>query len=582
MNIRDFKIKIAQIKLRSSDLYNNYEKIVNITKESINENVDILVFPETAISGYLCGENWDKEHFIIQQENYLKNISNLVPEDMLVVIGYVSYHGKRKSGKLRLKNSVAVINQGKIQVYDKQLLANGEHHEDRKYFEEGSETKVFDVKIKNKNIKIGTPICEDFWYNDHNRNIPKEMFEMGAEILITVNQSYFYYNKMNKRINIYSNFVNKYKIPIISVNSVGIGDVVKNIFTFDGGSTIWDENGLVYQFEQFEEIVKIVNIRNNIKPITLSKMDEILNNLIFQTREYFDILGNPKAEVMLSGGIDSAIVLYLMVKALGKENVICITHPTSYNSKSLKRTYKIAENVDVKIYTEPIDKICYQIFETDDNSFNDNLIHTKKVLQSTIQATLRSTLALKNAHRFGAVIVPTGNHTEIVLGWANFHDVGSIGLFMPLGDLTKIECFQLSQYINEINNSEIIPSELYDGREKPAAELPDAMEDPIDYFAQSGLCALFIRNNLSKSEVINMFINKQLPEDYFPLIMYNNFKSVYDTYTLDQFIKEIEFTLSKKRISVFKAAQSAPISCLSPRSRGFSNRETLINLYNEK
>jgi len=195
--------------------------------------------------------------------------------------------------------------------------------------------------------------------------------------------------------------------------------------------------------------------------------------------------------------------------------------------------------------------------------------------KASIHAVLRTVLGLSDSHRFRSGIVSTGNHTEIVLGWASFHDIGSIGVHAIIGDLTKVELYELSDYINkELYGDEIIPYDLYNDTFKPAAELPDAMEDPIDYWVQSGICASLIRDRKTKEDLIWEYQDHSLNTDYFPKM-----NEVYK-YMLPKWIEQIDFAISKMKISVYKAAQSAPIVIMSPRSRGFSNRETLINKYN--
>jgi NAD+ synthase (glutamine-hydrolysing) len=173
--------------------------------------------------------------------------------------------------------------------------------------------------------------------------------------------------------------------------------------------------------------------------------------------------------------------------------------------------------------------------------------------------------------------VATGNHTEIVEGWANFHDIGSIGVHSIIGDLTKIEVFEFAKWINEkIYKREIIPHELYDGTIKPAAELVDASEDPFDYFVRSGIDAEMIRNRKMPEQLIKDFKDHKLTSEFFPKGW--DGKDVYKL-TEEEFTKQVYEAFKNSKRSVFKAAQSAPIVIISPRSRGFSNRETIINYY---
>ena len=584
------KISLNQINTVSGDIKGNFKNIFDRTNKALNDGADIIVFPETAFTGYCVGALWDNTDFIFEQENCVRELMRIVPYNKCVIVGYISYHGSKPDGFPLLKNSVAVINKNRIERYDKQLLANADHHEDKKYFKAGKKSKVFKLQLNNEEITVGIPICEDSWYINHNRNIPKEMVEMGAQMLISINQSYFYYNKQELREKLFSDISRDLKVPVVELNSVGVGDIVKNIIIFDGSSMIFNKGYKIDQMKRFEEDTLELNIykeSNLIKvqhidisrQINLSfkkqtKYDEIIDAICFEQKELFKLLGIPNAQVHISGGVDSSIGMALSILSMGKDNCVFITNPTSLNSDSLPVVKQLADNFGVKIYTNELEEI-YQIFnKKDTENFGSELNTTG---QATIQAVLRTVQGLASCHRFKSGIVACGNHTEIVLGWASFHDIGSIGVHSPIGDLTKLELFELCKHMNKRFHSlgyveHVIPEDLFNGKIIPAAELPDSKYDPIDYYIQSGLCAEIIRMRKTKKQLISDFDNKRLTEDFFP-------KDIYEKYTMEQFVKEVDFTLRKSRISVFKAAQGAPIVILSPRSRGFSNRETIINKY---
>ena len=493
----------------------------------------------------------------------------------VVILGYVKLDGVKKNGFPILKNSVAIIDNSGIRTYSKQILADADHHEDKKYFVPGTETKVFKVKLPNVGeVTIGTPICEDSWITDHLRDIPRAMVNMGAEILIIPNQSYFYYGKQEKRVNLFSKVSRFNNVPVITVNAIGVGDILKNIVAFDGGSMVFNEDGrLLRELPRFEEVSDTFNM-NDLKPIIFkkdSKYKEITNAIVFEQKEFFRLSGLKKAQVHISGGLDSAIVTYLVQKAMGKENTVLITNPSSLNTKSLEYVKQLTNNLSMEYFTNPIEEIYQKIIEVHTKSFGAELSDTGK---ASVQAVLRTVQGLAATHQFGSGIVATGNHTEIVLGWASFHDIGSIGVHAIIGDLTKVELYELSSYINESEGREIIPVDLFNGMFKPAAELPDAMEDPIDYWVQSGICAGLIRDRKTKDDLVWDYLNHSLNTDYFP--------KMDEVYKYDEkgWIGQLKFATDKMKISVFKAGQAAPIFIISPRSRGFSNRETLINKYN--
>lgn len=594
---KKIKISINQINTESGNIKDNFSKITKDIEIALANDCDIIVFPETAITGYCVGSLWDNIDFIFEQENLIRNLIKNIPYDKTLIIGYVSYHGTKPDGFPLLKNSVAVINQNKLQRYDKQLLANADHHEDKKYFKAGKKTKIFDIKLgDNRNIKIGVPICEDAWYTNHHRNIPKEMVDMGAELLIIPNQSYFYYGKDIIREKLFSSISKLNNVPVVTVNSVGVGDIVKNIIIFDGSSMCFDKSGSKFiQLKKFEEESNIFELdfsivsqsKKYLNPIQ-SKYEEIIKALIFEQKEFFRLLGIKKAQVHLSGGIDSTIIMAICILAMGKDNCVFITNPSSLNSTSLKMVDKLCKIHEVKLYTNELEDIFRSFVNSDKLAFG----HTEndkqqKSIETVFQAVGRTVQGLAASHRFNSGIVATGNHTEIVWGWCNFHDIGSVGVHAPIGDLSKSEEWGLSMELNKFFNKEVIPVELFNGDITPAAELPDVgnKPDPIDYNIQSGLCTEVIRYRKTKNQLINDYKNRTINYESFADVIYGPFQKknkpfvIYDEYTLEKFTEEVEKTISRQKISVFKAAQHAPNVLLSPRSRGFSNRETLINKY---
>lgn len=576
------KIALGQIKTITGDLEGNTNRILENIKKSIEEKVDILVFPELAISAYNCGMLYNQQNFVDYQTKFLeKIIVPSVPESMVVIIGFVRVIGKRFEGVPEIANSVAVIQGGRIiDTYDKILLANGGHHDDRHYFAPGGLPQTIKVKIQDQEIILGTPICEDTWFMDHRRDIVRELVQNGAELIITVNQSYFYYGKQLKRRAMYQKHAKDNNVYVISVNNSGIGDINKNFMIYDGGSMVVNPEGqIIAEAKRFNEDFCIVNLSEDQQPSKISensKYEEIFESLVFAQKHIFADLGLKKAQVHVSGGIDSSVVLPIVVSAMGKENVIAISNPSKYNGDTTKsNAQKLCDTLGVKLYWNSLDGIQKEFIESHKNAFGEDSV--KPLSISTFDAVGRTVQGLAASHTFGTGIVATGNHTEIVLGWASFHDIGSIGVMSLIGDLTKVEVFELAKYINEKYDKEIIPSNLYDGSTPPAAELADANLDPWDYYVVSGICAMLIRKMKNISEIVQSFKDKTLPEDFFPVN--SKGKTIYENITLSDFEKQVKMCFDRSKISVFKTAQSAPIVLISPISRGFSTREVLVNKF---
>jgi NAD+ synthase (glutamine-hydrolysing) len=575
------KVSIGQIKTVSGDLKGNTERILKSIERAISEQSDLLVLPELAITGYNCGMLFKQQQFIDYNLRFLyKTIAPKVPKDMVVVVGFVDCIGTHFDNTPNIQNSLAVIQDGYvIGKYAKILLANGGHHEDNHYFTPGQHATVTRVKLKGVAVNLGTVICEDTWNMDHDRNIVRESVQNGAELIVTINQSYFAYQKQLIRQNMYLQHASKNNVYIISCNNVGVGDISKNFMIYDGGSMIVSPQGqIIKQATRFQEdfITSYLTHSFERNPI-MDKQEEIFRALVYAQREIFKDLGISKAQVHMSGGIDSSVVLPILVEAMGKENIIAISNPSKYNGVVTKNNAQyICDKLGVKLYWNEIGTIEYALEKSHIEAFGKDSI--KPLVLSTFDAVGRTVQGLAAAHTFGSAIVATGNHTEIVLGWANFHDIGSVGVMSLIGDLTKVEIFQLAKYINEkIYNDEIIPKNLYDGSTDPAAELADANKDPWDYYVVSGICALLIRRMKSIEEILDMFINHSLPSDYFPKNPFGH--DVYNLVDFEEFKKNVIICFNRCKANVFKSAQAAPVVMISPISRGFSTREVIINKY---
>lgn len=581
--MENLKIGLHQTNTVTGDITGNLKKIKDQILVDRDNNCDISVFPETAITGYMCGSLWDRIDFCDEQDSKIDELMEYIDSinyKGAVIVGFVDFLGTKTNGYPHLKNAAAIINDGNVYTYHKQLLASADHHEDKKYFDRGEETKVFTLNLPNVGRKrVGVIICEEAWIDDHHINIPAEMVrDKGAELLVHINQSYFYYGKQEKRVAQFSKVARLCNVPIVSVNSCGVGDILKNIVIFDGGSMVFDNSGNVIfrapQFEEFNIILEYDKIAKNVIEVPKTiKYKEIFDSLVFEQREFFRLAGISKAQVHISGGIDSAVVMALAIKAMGKENCVFVTNPSSLNQKSLDYVEYLSNKFGgVQIWENPIQSIFDEFMRIHTQSFD--WADLSKTGQATVQATLRTVQGLAASHQFGSGIVATGNHTEIVLGWASFHDIGSIGVHALIGDLTKLEVFALANYINTVVfKDEVIPEDLFNGKFAPAAELPDAQEDPIDYYIQSGICALLIRERRSRNEVLQELLKTVPNLDYFP------YTSFVKKYSEGELKIQIDFAIEAMRRSVYKAAQGAPIVIISPRSRGFSNRETLINKY---
>lgn len=585
--MKNLNIAIAQIKTSTGDLQGNTNRIVEAIKKGIDQKVDLLVFPELSISGYNCGMLFNEQHFIDYQLDFLyKVIVPLVPVNMVVILGFVDCIGKRFDGTPEIQNSAAVIQDGRvIGKYAKILLANGGHHDDRHYFAPGGIPTPIPVVINGEEINLGINICEDVWNMDHRRNIPAETVQNGADILIVLNQSYFYYGKQTKRKAMYAKHAKDNNVFVIAVNNVGVGDITKNMMLYDGSSLVANPDGnVIYEAKRFEEDFltfsvgdknKIYDIRN-ISSFDQPKYEEIFNAIVFAQREIFKDLGFKKAMVAVSGGLDSSVTLPLVVEAMGKENVIALSMPSSFNGNVTKtNAQKLCDALDVTLYWLPIEDIQNEFMKAHQSAFKK---FPSNLNISTFDAVGRTVSAIAASQHFKAGLVSTSNHTEIVLNWFSWHDVSTAAVYGPLADLTKVEIFSMAKYINERYGRIIIPENLFNGETTPGPELADAAEASWDYYVVSGICAMLIRERKDVQQIVKQYELGELLFDFFPPNSKN--KNIFELVpTVEEFKKIVQMCFERQKASVYKAAQSCPALMMSPYSRGFSNREPIFNHY---
>jgi NAD+ synthase (glutamine-hydrolysing) len=458
------------------------------------------------------------------------------------------------------------------------------------------------------------------WHKDHDRDLVAELKAKQPllEAVFCTNYSYFTYTKADFRANLMQELALQNNVFMFYLNVVGIGDIVKNYIVYDGRSLVYAPNGkLLCEMASFSEDVHIVDTAlykdgdefatqhspNNLYNLMPSrkgrgssksipqplcdientvimrdhnwvKYSRLWDAMLYAQKQIFAQCGIKKAQVHVSGGVDSAIVAVLCAKAMGANNCIFISNPSIHNGDVTKgNAQEISDKLGVELLWAPIQETVDAVMASVDTL---KPMSSVPFVVGTAEATVRSAFGLSMANYFGSGIVSTGNHTENVLGWFTFHDIGSIGVYQPIGDLSKLELFNLAAFINAKYDCDYIPKNLYDEstRMQPAAELADSKDDPFDYQIYSGICAELIRSRKLPRDLMRDFDMRKLNEDAFPPTKY------FDYYEdRDKFENAVLDAFKRSKRSVYKCAQAAPLLIMSPRSRGFSSRETILNFY---
>lgn len=495
------KIAAGQINSKVGDFNNNISVIVKQSKKAIESEVSLIVFPEMAICGYPPMDLVNYDSFVNKNIIALKELLKLLPKDIAVCVGYVDFN-KSREGK-RLVNRVSVLYRGKIHFsQDKTLLPTYDVFDEARYFEPAKERGIFEID----GLRIAVPICEDIWWNhgefsdkEYPENPMEDILDKKPDLIIIPSASPFYSGKVDTRLEIVKEISIKGHCPALYINSVGSND---NLI-FDGHSFSVNKNGEVTALAAgFKEELLIVDLNNSVvipDPVS-NKYDNIEKALSLGISDYIKKCGFSSVIVGSSGGIDSALVIYLAVMALGKENVKTFSMPSRYSSEGSKTDAKeLADNLGVSYDEVPIEPMFNSFLTAMDPFFKGTEMN---VAEENIQARIRGTILMAYSNKFGSMVLTTGNKSELATGYCTLYGDMAGGLSV-IGDLFKTEVFKLCEHINR--NGEIIPKNIL--TKPPSAELrPDQKdEDSLPpYEVLDGVLKEYLINNLSKEEIIKL------------------------------------------------------------------------------
>lgn len=510
------RVAIVQINPIIGDLEGNIRKIKSYIKIAYEKKADLVIFPELSLVGYPPRDILFSQDFKKAVNNKIEDLKEFSKKyDVGIIIGSPFYVGNK------IYNSALFLYKGYIERRDKTLLPNYDVFDEKRYFTPSK----FNFPLIFKNYKIGLTICEDIWndsdfwgYRLYEKDPLEELVKNGVDLIVNISASPYYYGKIELRYNMMKYLASKYKKKLIYVNQVGANDEL----IFDGSSVFINDKGKIIETaKNFEEDLLIFSEECKVKKDVFIKEDiSFLHNaLVLGIKDYFNKNGIKKAVVGISGGIDSAVVTCLAVKALGKDNVLGVSMPTRYTSEeSIEDAKKLAENLGIKFQIIDIDKI----FSSFLSIFNgDNKPHMD-IAEENLQARIRGTVLMFIANRENCVVLNTGNKSELAMGYCTLYG-DMVGALSVIGDLVKEKVYELAKYINK--DKEIIPERIL--KKIPSAELRPNQKDedslpPYDILDK--IIKDYIESGFSIEEIVRKGICRDLVRDIIRKIEYNEYK----------------------------------------------------------
>lgn len=613
------KIAISQIEIIPSMPCDNTVRIISAISSAKKNNADIIVFPELCISGYMLGDMWESKGFINECEELGEEIIK-ASKGIYVIFGNVASDKSKKNfdGRLRKYNALFVAKDGKlihnnIDNYPfiiKSLLPNYKEFEDPRHFfslkdlafENNADIKEYlkplEIECNGKKIKLGLTICEDAWSSNYSFS-PMDIINSNKDVDLFINISSSPYTlvKDTKRHKMYGEIASKHNTPLVYVNNVGIQNNGKTVYTFDGGSAVYDNKGnLLLTGNRYEDNVYYIemDIKNKSypKPIEILEDDEykfIYDTVIYGIIKFTKSIGVNKIVIGVSGGIDSALSSAMYVSALGKDNVFLVNMPSKFNSNTTKDLAKtLADNLGCSYMVVPIqESVDYTVKQLESSPIikdgNENYLKLSSFVIENIQARDRSSRILSAiAASIEGVFTCNANKTETMVGYSTMYG-DSAGFFACLADLWKYQIYGLAKYVNEkVFGREIIPEGTINI--VPSAELSTAQAvdegkgDPIKYDYHDYLFKYLMEswNRSILEDIADLYIKGELEEKI------GCQKGILNKYFKNgnEFVDDLErWWKQYMGMGISKRIQAPPILAVSRRSFGFGNREAQNRVY---
>lgn len=519
------KIALGQIDPTVGDIYGNVKLMTQFAADAASRGADLIVFPELSVTGYPPLDLVERQTFVEQSEAAVLRLADATRHlPIAIATGYIGRsherHGKRAT------NSAAILRSGEVLLRQaKILLPTYDVFDEARYFVPAEAQSLWQFGGEN----IALAICEDAW-NDKTfwprqlylRDPVEELISQGGTLLISTNASPYCQGKRQLRREMFATMARRHCVPMIVVNQVGGNDQI----LFDGSSFAMDARGnVIASAKSFAEDLVIVDLatgvgdRNENLP---NEPDCTYEALVIGTRDYMRKCGFGKVLIGLSGGIDSSLVACIAVEAIGKENVHGIGMPGPYSSDHSVRDAKaMAERLGIQFDIVPITPAYETMVQTLAPVFAGR---KQDVTEENIQSRLRGMTLMSMSNKFGALVLTTGNKSEIAVGYCTLYGDMCGGLAL-ISDVPKTMVYELSRVANR-RLGDVIPEAVFE--KPPSAELrPDQKDSDSlpEYDVLDAILKLYVEELLGTAEIVERLgLPKELVLDIVRKVDRNEYK----------------------------------------------------------
>jgi len=470
------KIALGQINPTVGDFSRNAAKHIEFSRRAQAGGADLILFPELSVCGYPPRDLVERSSFLERNHEVVEQIAAST-RGISVICGLVT-PAESETGK-SVMNSAALLQEGKIVfVQSKMLLPTYDVFDEMRNFAPAKSQKVFSLCGN----QVALTICEDAW-NDK-LFWPKRLYTVdpiegliraGGSVVLNISASPFWIGKRDLRRDMLASIARHHKVPVAMVNQIGGNDSL----IFDGSSIVLNAEGkVIAQGKSFEEDLLYFdsnNLTGDLHPQIEGEDASVYGALVLGTRDYMRKCGFKKAIIGLSGGIDSALTAVIAAEAVGAENVIGIGMPGPYSSQgSIDDARQLASNLGIRFELLSIN-CAYEAYK---GILKDVFAGQKEdVTEENIQSRARGTLLMALSNKFGAIVLSTGNKSELGVGYCTLYG-DMVGGLAVISDVPKTMVYRLSHYVNgtSVNGRrEVIPRATLE--KPPSAELRPDQKD---------------------------------------------------------------------------------------------------------
>jgi NAD+ synthase (glutamine-hydrolysing) len=462
------KIALGQINPTVGDFAGNAAKMIEFSRRAKASGAALILFPELSVCGYPPRDLVERSSFVDRNRETAERIA-AETQDIAVICGMVT-PAHAETGK-SVMNSAALLQDGKIAfVQSKMLLPTYDVFDEMRNFAPARSQSLFPFC----GDQVALTICEDAW-NDK-LFWPKRLYVVdpiealiraGGNLVLNISASPFWIGKREIRRDMLAAIARHHKVSVAMVNQVGGNDSL----LFDGSSIVLDTTGkVIAQGRSFEEDLIYFDsesLTGDLHEQVEGEEASVYAALVLGTRDYIHKCGFSKAIVGLSGGIDSALTAVIAVDAVGPENVIGVGMPGPYSSPgSVHDARALATKLGIRFELLPIDRPFKAYCETLKKVFAG---YPEDVTEENIQSRARGTLLMALSNKFGAIVLSTGNKSELGVGYCTLYG-DMVGGLAVISDVPKTLVYRLSHYVN--SRRAVIPKDTLE--KPPSAELrPD-------------------------------------------------------------------------------------------------------------